>query len=210
MRRLSGQLLIDLLRNETLPGRMGETARDMGAFVEELLLAGAFDECLPVVEELLAAAKRSPAIAPEACRRAVDTIGASTALTEAAANLGDQTADEFAIFEKLVRAIGPPATPAVMSAYQREDGGVATDRATALISKLGAGAIPLITTALDDQRWFVQRELAKALGEIGTSAAVAATPDRSCAAATCACCKPRCRRWPASTTRPRCARCTPC
>ena len=42
VRRLSGQLLIDLLRNETVPGRMAETARDMGAFVEELLLAGAF------------------------------------------------------------------------------------------------------------------------------------------------------------------------
>ena len=55
VRRLSGQLLIDLLRNETVPGRMGETARDMGAFVEELLLAGAFGECLPVVEELVAA-----------------------------------------------------------------------------------------------------------------------------------------------------------
>ncbi len=52
VRRLSGQLLIDLLRNETVPGRMAETARDMGAFVEELLLAGAYGECLPVVEEL--------------------------------------------------------------------------------------------------------------------------------------------------------------
>ena len=133
MRRLSGQLLIDLLRNETVPGRMGETARDMGAFVEELLLAGAFGECLPVVEELIAATRRTPAIAPDACRRAVDTIGASAALTEAAANLGDQTADEFAIFEKLIRAIGPSATPSLLSAYQREDGGVATDRATALI-----------------------------------------------------------------------------
>jgi hypothetical protein len=173
VRRLSGQLLIDLLRNETLPGRMGETARDMGAFVEELLLTGAFDECLPVVEELLAASRRTRAIAPEACRRAVETIGASAALTEAAANVGDQTADEFASFERLVRAIGPQATPSLMSAYQREDGGVATDRATALISKLGAGAIPLITTALEDRRWFVQRELAKALGAIGTGAAVA-------------------------------------
>jgi len=60
-----------------------------------------------------------------------------------------------------------------MAAYQREDGGVATDRATALLSKLGAAAIPLLASGLDDQRWFVQRELAKALGRIGTAAAVA-------------------------------------
>ena len=173
VRRLSGQLLIDLLRNETVPGRMGETARDMGAFVEELLLAGVFGECLPVVEELIAATRRTPPIAPEACRRVVDAIGASAALTEVAANLGDQSADEFAIFEKLIRAIGPSATPSLLSAYRREDGGVATDRATALIAALGVAAIPLMTAALDDKRWFVQRELARALGRIGTGAAVA-------------------------------------
>ncbi len=80
-----GQLLIDLLRNETVPGRMGETARDMGAFVEELLLAGAYGECLPVVEELLAATTAQAGDRSDACRRAVDSIGASTALTEAAA-----------------------------------------------------------------------------------------------------------------------------
>ena len=33
---LSGQLLIDLLRHETMPVRMAETARDVGAFVEQL------------------------------------------------------------------------------------------------------------------------------------------------------------------------------
>lgn len=173
VRRLSGQLLIDLLRNETVPGRMGETATDMGAFVEELMLAGAFGECLPVVEELLAAITRKPAINPDACRKVVDALGASTALTEAATHLGDQTADEFAVFEKLVRAIGPPAVPGLMSAYQRDSGGVATDRATTLLSKLGPAAIPVIAAALEDPRWFVQRELAKALGHIGTAAAVA-------------------------------------
>jgi len=46
VRRLSGQLLIDLLRNESVPGRMAEPTRDMAAFVEELLLAGAYDEGL--------------------------------------------------------------------------------------------------------------------------------------------------------------------
>jgi hypothetical protein len=172
VRRLSGQLLIDLLRNETVPGRMSETARDMGAFVEELLLAGAFSECVPVIEELVASISRTPAIAPDACRRAIDSVGTASALTEAVGGLADQSAEEFDSFRRLIRAIGPAAVPAVISAYQREDG-VATDRATALIIGLGAAAIPAITAALDDKRWFAQRELAKALGTIGTSAAVA-------------------------------------
>ena len=172
VRRLSGQLLIDLLRNETVPGRMTETARDMGAFVEELLLAGAYAEAVPVIDELAAAAARKPAVAPDACRKAIDAVGTSSALAEAVMTLAEQTAEEFAAFEKLIRGLGAPTIPALLAAYQREDGGGATDRATALLISLGPPAIPAITAALDDKRWFVQRELAKALGKIGTSAAV--------------------------------------
>jgi hypothetical protein len=173
VRRLSGQLLIDLLRNETVAGRMSETARDMAAFVEELLLAGAYGECVPVVEELIAASTRKPAISPEACTAAITTVGGSKALAEAATTLGEQTADEFAAFERLVRAIGPSAVPSLIRAYPHEDGGTATDRMTALLGKFGAAAIPAIAAGLDDPRWFVQRELARVLGKIGTSAAVA-------------------------------------
>lgn len=171
VRRLSGQLLIDLLRNETVPGRMSETARDMAAFVEELLLAGAYGECVPVIEELTAATARKPAVAPDACRNAISIVGASKALAEAATTLGDQDANEFSAFERLIQAVGPSAVPAVLRAYQREDG-AAGDRATALLGKFGPAAIPAIAAALEDPRWFVQRELAKALGKIGTAAAV--------------------------------------
>jgi HEAT repeat protein len=172
VRRLSGQLLIDLLRNETVPGRMAETARDMGAFVEELLLAGAYSECQPVVDELLGAVKRKPAIAPEACQKSLNSIGASTALGEAAGALADQSAEEFAAFEELVRTIGPAAINLIMSSYQREDG-LATERATQLLSTMGAGAIPQLTAGIEDPRWFVQREIARVLGKIGGTAAVA-------------------------------------
>ncbi len=172
VRRLSGQLLIDLLRNETVPGRMSETARDMAAFVEELLLAGAYSECVPVIDELTAAAARKPAVAPDACRSAISSVGGSKALAEAATTLGEQDAGEFGDFERLMQAIGPSAVPAVLRAYQREDGGTASDRATMLLGKFGAAAIPAIAAALEDPRWFVQRELAKVLGKIGTAAAV--------------------------------------
>jgi HEAT repeat protein len=171
VRRLSGQLLMDLLRNETLPDRMAETARDMGAFVEELLLAGAYGECTPVVEELAAATTRKPLIAPDACRKAIDAVGTSSVMKEAAGTLGDQTADEFADFSKLVRAVGPSTLPTLVATYHREDG-TATERVTTLIIAHGAPAIPAITAALDDKPWFVQRELARSLGAIGTSAVV--------------------------------------
>jgi hypothetical protein len=147
VRRLSGQLLIDLLRNETVPGRMAETARDMGAFVEELLLAGAFSECLPVVDELKAAVNRQPPIAPDACRKAIESIGTSSSLSEAATTLNDQTAEEFATFEKLARAIGVSTVAALIATYHHEDGGAATERATSVLGRLGLAAMPAIAAA---------------------------------------------------------------
>ncbi|HJU41250.1 MAG TPA: HEAT repeat domain-containing protein [Vicinamibacterales bacterium] len=172
VRRLSGQLLIDLLRNETVSGRMADTARDMAAFIEELLLAGAYDECVPVLDELLAAIKRKPAIAPEACQKAVDGIGTSAALAEAASSMGDQSAAEFAAFEQVVRKIGPAAIKCIIASYQREDG-LATERATQLLSKMGAAAVPHLIAGIDDGRWFVQREIGRVLGKLGGAAAVA-------------------------------------
>ncbi|HEX6162701.1 MAG TPA: HEAT repeat domain-containing protein [Vicinamibacterales bacterium] len=170
VRRLSGQLLIDLLRNETVPGRMAETAKDMAAFVEELLLAGAYSECVPVIEELAAAAARKPPIAPEACRQSIESVATSSALKEAASTIAEQTADEFAQFEKLIRVIGPATVPMLSAGYS--ESGAANERLTALHSKLGAAAIPAIAAAIESLPWFAQRELARALGKIGTSAAV--------------------------------------
>ncbi|MDP2388687.1 MAG: HEAT repeat domain-containing protein, partial [Acidobacteriota bacterium] len=172
VRRLSGQLLIDLLRNESQAERMAETARDMAAFVEELLLAGAYAEAVPVVTELTAATTRPPALAPDACRRALDSLGTSTALVESAAGLADLSAEECSSLGAVVLAIGAPAVPAVIGAFQKETGGVATERAAALLAKVGPPAIPGLAAAIDDRRWFVQRELARLLGQIGTAAAV--------------------------------------
>ena len=147
VRRLSGQLLMDLLRNEHEPERAADTARDMGAFVEELLLTGAYAEGVPVIEELAAAAARKPPIAPEACRQAIESVGQSTSFAEAATLVAEQTPAEFGAFEKLARAIGPPATVGLLSAYQREDGGIGADRATALLVKFGPPAIPALAGA---------------------------------------------------------------
>ena len=172
VRRLSGQLLMDLLRNEHTAERAAETARDMGAFVEELLLTGAFAEGVPVLEELAAAAARQPAIAPEACRQAIAAVGESMSFAEAASLIAEQSPAEHAAFEKLARAIGTPATLGLLSAYVREDGGIGAERASALLVKFGPPAIPVLAGAIESAQWHVQREIARVLGSIGTPAAV--------------------------------------
>jgi hypothetical protein len=172
VRRLSGILLIDLLRNETTAERMAETARDMAGFVEELLLTGVYAEALPVIDALNEAAKRPKAVAPAACREAVGAVARSTAFGEAAAGLTDQSAQEFDAFTRLVAAIGPVAVPALLSAYGRDDSGPAGERVSKILIALGPPAIPAIAELLDEPRWFIQRDLATVLGAIGTGAAV--------------------------------------
>ena len=170
VRRLSAQLLVDLLRNETSADRMSETARDMAAFVEDLLLAGAFSEGVPVVAALSEAARGK--LSPDACRTAIDSIGGSPAFRETAGALGEQSAAELAAFTKLANAIGAAAVSGLLSAYQRDDGGGAAERASAIIVGLGTKAIPRLVPAVDDPRWFVQREVARLLGQLGTPAAI--------------------------------------
>ena len=172
IRRLSGQLLIDLLRNETIAARAAELARDMSAFVEELLLAGAFGEGRPVVDELAAAARRKPAVAADACLKAMDAVATSKALTEAVSSISDLTDSELTAFEQLVLALGAPTVPALIQACQREHAGSTTDRVMAILSRLGPAAIPGISAAIDAAPWFVHRDLARVLGTIGGAGAV--------------------------------------
>ena len=172
VRRLSGQLLMDLLRNERDADRAAETARDMGAFVEELLLAGVFGEGVPVIQELVAAIDRKPALAPRAYRDAVDAIGRSTAYTEAATALAEQSAEEFGDFQLLSLGIGSSTAAGLLTAYQREDGGLGADRASGLLAQLGPPVIPHLVHAIDAAPWYAQREIARVLGQIGTAAAV--------------------------------------
>ncbi|MGE0042100.1 MAG: HEAT repeat domain-containing protein [Vicinamibacterales bacterium] len=173
VRRLSGILLTDLLRLETAPGRAAEIAQDMSAFVEDLVLAGAYTEATAVVEALGEATRRQPPVAPAACREAVERLGRTTALVEAVQGLAELDAAEVTAFGRLARAIGVSVVPALLAAHQREEGGAAADRASAIIVALGPPAIPALQAALDDRRWFVQREVARLLGGIGTAAAVA-------------------------------------
>jgi HEAT repeat protein len=171
VRRLSGQLLMDLLRNERVPERAAELANDMARFVEDLVLAGAFGEAVPVIEALAEAAARTPPLAADACRTAIDTVGRSAAFKEAADALGDQTAPEHEDFTRLAMAVGPAAVGALVAALGEGEGGAA-ERAAAILARLGTAAIPPLAATIDNSSSQVQRAIGWVLGQIGTAAAV--------------------------------------
>lgn len=171
VRRLSGQLLMDLLHNERVPERAAELADDMARFVEDLILAGAFGEAVPVIEALAAEAARKSPLAPQACRTAIDGVASSAAFTEAAELLHEQGAQEHEDFTRLVIAIGPATVGALAAAFRSEQP-VAAERASAILTRLGMAAIAPLAAMIEDATWQVQRALADVLGRIGTPAAV--------------------------------------
>ncbi|MDP1572559.1 MAG: HEAT repeat domain-containing protein [Vicinamibacterales bacterium] len=172
VRQLSGQLLMDLLNIEEDRKRAGEIAGDMAGFVDDLVLAGAYDEATRLVTVLQDHARRADGIAPEACRDAVTEVGASPALHEAVGVLGEMDAAEAQAFGALALTIGPAVTATLLGAFHQEAAGRAGERAGDLIVRLGSSAVPSLTTAADDPRWFVQVQVAALLGRIGTAAAV--------------------------------------
>ncbi|HXG89768.1 MAG TPA: HEAT repeat domain-containing protein [Vicinamibacterales bacterium] len=172
VRDLSGQLLIDLLGLETTPERASEIAKDMSTFAEDLLLAGAYREAQRMVAALRAFMTKPQSIAPESALRAIETVGRASGLVDAMGLLGELSTEDTAAVAALCREIGGPVVAAVVRAFSREDAGLQGQRAAAILTSLGSGAIHDMAHGIEDRKWYVQRELAQVLGVIGTAAAV--------------------------------------
>ena len=162
VRALSVMLITDLLRLEEDPERAADLARDMAALVDDLFLAGDFDNALTVLRELQRAGGGS--VAGPAVRAALASTADSAGLREAATNLGDLDASAVATFAECCQAIGPAAVRALYPALQSETETAAYARARDIVSSFGAAAAAPLAGLADDPRWFVQRNAAKLLG----------------------------------------------
>jgi HEAT repeat protein len=171
VRTLSVLLVTDLLRLEASAERASEIAQDMVPLLEDLLLAGDFANAVAVLRELKQASDGR--VASAAARAALTTVGASAALREAAALLGDLTNAELQAFSECCALIGPTAIPAVFAALDDHDGPPAHVRAVTIVAGYGALAIGPLTGLADDPRWFVQRHAVTLLGRTGSAEGVA-------------------------------------
>jgi hypothetical protein len=174
VRQTSGQLLIDLLNLEITKGRAAELAGDMRTFALELLLAGAYAEATRIIDALRTAATAHNAIAADACLDAIMAIAEAPGIKEAIDVLGELNVEDATTVAHLCGALGPTVVPAVLTGLAKEDGGLQADRASNILIALGPPAIADITGQLDDRKWWVQREVARVLGSIGTAAVVPA------------------------------------
>ena len=160
VRTLSAQLLVDLLKLETDPKAMEALSADLGALAEDLLMAGDFANAAAVVRALR---ERGD----EWCRKALDDVGASSAMSDAAALVADLDDQAIAALGEIAQAIGPASVeglrPALTSPSAR-----ARDAVAGIIVGIGAAAIPRLAPLVSSEQSAARLMVARLLGRIGS------------------------------------------
>ena len=162
VRSLSVQLIVDLLTIENNADRAAEITKDMTALLEDLFLAGDFDNAVIVLRELKKASAKK--VAQAAARAALTSCGESAGLRDAASLLNELDEKGLKILEECFDLIGPTAVRALLPALQSERETPAYTRACDVVRKYGATAIGHVAPLTEDNRWFVQRTAAMLLG----------------------------------------------
>jgi len=166
IRSLSVTLLIDLLTLEENETRAVEIAKDLEALAEDLLMSGAYEDTRAVTKTLADRAGTAEAIGRDACRLALDGLGESNAMRETASLLGDIDEAGWETMRAVITMIGPPSIEALTPLMASEEQTILIQRAADLIVGFGPAAVDRIAPMVDDDRWFVQRNLSQLLGRI--------------------------------------------
>lgn len=175
VRALSVRLIADLLRIEEDADRAADITRDMVGLIDDLWMAGDFDNALIVLRELKDASARK--IAAAAARAALTSAAESPAFHEAAGLLADFDDAGLTTFAECCQVIGPVAVKALYPLLQSEHENAGYTRARSIVERFGAGAAVHLAALADDQRWFVLRNAAILLG--GTRSPDAVPPLQS-------------------------------
>ena len=174
VRRLSVALLIDLLNLETDAARAPCLAADLTALAEDMLMAGDYEAAADIATAMASKGTDRTAVTRDACRAALDTLGGAIAVREAVAALDDVDEAQYAQFERLCLAVGPPAVESLRDAVAYDDSQLprARARASAAIVAIGAPAVPRLAPLIDGPGWHVQRNVCELLERIASPDAV--------------------------------------
>lgn len=172
VRRLSVILLLDLLRLERDPAKASDIAADVGSLADDLLLAGAYQDALPLVLALRETSERRDAPGREGARKALDAVAKSDGLRESAGLVGDLGNEEYARLKTICAQIGPSVVALLRSALQLEGESIRRERAAEIMMSFGGSAIAGLSPLVDDPHWVTQRNLADLLGRLGLAEGV--------------------------------------
>lgn len=160
VRTLSALLLVDLLHLETDPKALLALAADLGALAEDLLMAGDFGNAATVVTALHTRGG-------EACRRALDDVGASSALADAGVLLGELPDRAIEQLTGIAIAIGPASVDGLRQTLMAESIR-ARDAAADIIVKLGSQVVSRLAPLVSGDNPTGRLMAARVLGRIGS------------------------------------------
>lgn len=160
VRTLSAQLLVDLLKLETNPEAMQALTSDLGALVEDLLMAGDFTNAARVVTALRDRGG-------EACRKALDDLGASAALADAGVLVADLDEQAVERLTEIAAAIGPASVDGLRQTVTSTSAR-ARDIVANIIVRLGAPAVPRLAPLVSSDQSLARLMAARILGRIGS------------------------------------------
>lgn len=172
VRRLSVQMLTDLLTIEDSPERAVDIARDLAALGEDVLMCGAFDDACQVASVLAASAASPGAVTQAACRASLTDLAQSSALASAAAVLGELDDVSAGAFARCCGVLGARSASALGPALSGDPDGLAWQRAAAIITGFGEAAIGPLAALADAPSWRAQWSAAILLGRTHHPSAV--------------------------------------
>ncbi len=170
---LSSVLLLDLFALEERPSRISQTADDVAALAEDLLMAADTAEAERIVHALGAiAAGPSPRHA-EAASRAIETIAGSTSMREMNSTLIDFDDVQLAWFERFCHQLGVPALEALVDSIVMTPEGEGRHRLERVIMQFGDDAVAPLARLTAIPNWPVCRDALRCIGGIATAKAIA-------------------------------------
>ena len=172
VRRLSVQMLIDLLSIESDAARAAEIGEDMEALSEDLLMAGAYDDAQAVTKALAARAATPRAMGREACRSALDRLGESLAMRETVSLLDDIDEAGWTGIAAVIATVGVSTVESLKPIAAVEHETVGSTRAANTIVRFGRPAVTRLAPLVSDPPWFAQCAAARMFGAIASPEAV--------------------------------------
>ena len=172
VRRLSVTMLIDLFTLERDKTRASEIATDMEALAEDLLLSGSYDDTLRVTKALTERARTAGALGRDASLQALDRLGESLAMRETAGLIGDVDEAEWKTIRAVIDVVGASTIEALKPVVMVEEPTLGSRRAEEAILGFNKAGVARLASLVGDARWFVRRNAARLLGQIGSPEAV--------------------------------------
>jgi HEAT repeat protein len=173
---LSLDLLLERMASEQDDNSYLQLARNLAVKAEEVKGAGAFSDLLPVLEGLLdqSALETKSAIQREYAIFTLEQVAEGKMTDFLLSELENRELREPERVHRVLRQLGEKVAYVIIQRLCIADGLFARKSLATALIKMGSAAVAPLVSMLQDERWYVVRNMVAILGEIGSGECVVA------------------------------------